>query len=98
MPLSPHQRQKLLMADRTNDAAWVAAVVEAVLAASLTVTLLKIDRVLRNSGAQSYLIARPGKFQAVIGMPAMMAAIAEAGVTIEQNRTPLAMPWRSATN
>ena len=60
MPLTPNQRHKLLMADRTHDAGWIAAVIEDLLEANPTVTLLEIEQELRDAGAQTYLIAGSG--------------------------------------
>jgi hypothetical protein len=93
MPLTPKQRHKLLMADRTHDADWIAAVIEDYLfEANPEMTLLEIDQELRDAGAQSYLIAAgPRKFRVVTtGRLAMLWAVAAAGMTAEQNRAALA--------
>jgi len=90
MPLDPRQRHKVLMADRTRDAAWITAVIENVLTADPTVTLDGIEGALRDAAAHSYVIGGPGKFSVVIGMPAMLAAIAAAGITAAANRAMLA--------
>jgi hypothetical protein len=91
MPLTPNQRHKLLMADRTHDAGWIVAVIEDLLEANPTVTLLEIEQELRDAGAQTYLIAGSGKFQVVTGgRLAMLWAVAAAGMTVEQNRAALA--------
>lgn len=67
MPLSPNQRHKLLMADKTQDADWIAAVVLNVLAANRDATLFEIEMAFRDGAAQSYLIAGPGQFQVITG-------------------------------
>jgi hypothetical protein len=68
MPLSLKQRHRLLTADRTHDAGWIAAVVENLLAADPTVTLAEVEDAFRDRFAQSCLIAGPGKtFQVVTG-------------------------------
>ena len=91
MPLDPKQRHKLLMADRTCDATWIAAVVENLLAADPTVTLDEIEAALRDAAAHSYVVACPGKTFRVItgGMPEWRAALVEAGVTAAENRAAL---------
>ena len=59
MPLTPKQRHKLLMADRTGDAAWIAVVIEDLLAANPDTTLPEIDYELRSAAAQAYLSPCP---------------------------------------
>jgi hypothetical protein len=43
-----------------------------------------IDQVFRDGAAQTYLIAG-AEFSIALGMPAMLAVVAAAGMTIEQN-------------
>jgi hypothetical protein len=88
--LTAKQRHRLLMADRTHDAGWVAAVIENMLAADPTLILTEVEAALRDAAAHSYVIGDVGKFRIVIGMPAMLAAADAAGGSIEQNRTALA--------
>jgi hypothetical protein len=92
MPLSLKQRHKLLTADRTHDAGWIAAVIENLLAADPTVTLAEVEAAFRDGFAQSYLIAGPGKtFQVVTGgIAAWRNALNAAGVTAEANSATLA--------
>ena len=91
MQLSPKQRHRLLMAVRVRDAAWVAAVIEDVVAANPETALLEIDQEFRDAGSQTYLIAGPGKFQVVTGgRLAMLWVVGVAGMTVEQNRAALA--------
>jgi hypothetical protein len=93
MPLSPKQRQKLLMADRTHDATWIEVVIQDLVAANAETTLIEIDQELRNAAAQAYLIAAPGTaagFEVVLGTLAFRRRVAAAGMTVEQNRTALA--------
>jgi hypothetical protein len=87
--LDPKQRHKLLMADRTRDTAWITAVIENVLAADRTVTLAEVEAVFRDAAAASYVIADGTAFRILIGMPAMLAAVAAAGMTPAANRTTL---------
>jgi hypothetical protein len=92
MPLSPKQRHKLLMADRAGDAAWITVVIEDLLAANPDTSLSKIDQELRNAAAQSYLVATPGSapgFEVVLGVFAFRRRVAEAGMTLAQNRAAL---------
>jgi hypothetical protein len=66
--LTPKQRHKLLMADRTLDVTWITAVVENMLAADSAVTFAEVETVFRDTAAHSHLIAGPGKtFHAVTG-------------------------------
>jgi hypothetical protein len=92
MPLSLKQRHRLLTADRTHDAGWIAAVVENLLAVDPTVTLAEVEDAFRDGFAQSYLIAGPGKtFQVITGgFPSWRNALNSAGVTAEENRAALA--------
>ena len=66
--------------------------VEHMLAADPAITLLDVEAAFRDAAAHSYLIASPGNsFHVVSGdMPAMLAALAAAGVTAEQNQAALA--------
>ena len=80
--LNPHQRRRLLVADRSRDAG-VAAVTE-VLAANPDVEIAFGD-----ASAQSYLIACE-RLSIVFGMQAMLAAVTAAGMTVKQNRAALA--------
>jgi len=92
--LDPKQRHKLLMADRTRDAAWITAAIEHLVAADPTVTLDEIECALRDAAGSAYVIGTVDSidgqvgpaFEVVIGMPAMLAAVAAAGMTPEQNR------------
>jgi hypothetical protein len=93
MPLTPKQRHKLLMADRTRDAAWIAVVIEDLLAANPDTTLPEIDYELRSAAAQAYLVAIPGTaagFKVVLGELAFRRRVSAAGMTGEQNRAALA--------
>jgi hypothetical protein len=89
MPLDPKQRHKLLMADRTGDAAWITAAFEHLVAADPTVTLDEIEGALRDAAGSAYVIGTADRFEVVIGMPAWLAALAEARVTAAENRAAL---------
>ena len=90
MPLDPKQRHKLLMADRTGDAAWITAAIEHLVAADPTVTLDEIEGVLRAAASTAYLVATAEGLEVVVGFAASRRALAEAGMTAEQNRLALA--------
>jgi hypothetical protein len=80
------------MADRTRDAAWIAVVIEDLLA-DPGETLLDIERELRDAGSQIYLIATPDTaagFEVVLGVFAFRRRVAANGTTVEQNRAALA--------
>jgi hypothetical protein len=89
MPLDPKQRRKLLMADRTRDAAWITAAIEHLVAADPTVTLDEIEGALRDAAGSAYVVAGE-RFEVVIGMPAMLAAVATVGMTPLENWVALA--------
>ena len=89
MPLDPKQRHKLLMADRTGDAAWITAAIEHLVAADPTVTLDEIEGALRDAAGSAYVVAGE-RFEVVIGMPAMLAAVATVGMTPLENWVALA--------
>ena len=88
MPLDPKQRHKLLLADRTGDAAWITAAIEQLLATDPDVDLL--ETVFREAAAKSYLVATDTGFCIVIGVQAWIAELDAAGLTPEQNRQALA--------
>jgi len=93
MPLSPKQRHKLLMADRTRDAHWIAVVIEDLVAANPDTNLFEIEQELRDAAAQTYLIATPSTaagFEVVFGVFAFRRRVAAAGMTLAQNRAALA--------
>jgi hypothetical protein len=93
MPLDPKQRHKVLMADRTRDAAWITAVIENVLTADPTVTLAEVETAFRDAGGSAYVVARrdmPTGFTIAIGMPAWRSALDRAGLSVQANRDALA--------
>ena len=88
MPLSLQHRYAVLLADRTRDVRTITTVVTEVLAANPKTTPLDIETALRAAaGGQTYLVANgtTAGFEIVLGMPAWHAALADAGVTVEQN-------------
>jgi hypothetical protein len=90
--LTPKQRHRLLLADRTRDVAWITAVVEHVLAADPTLTLAEVETAFRDAGGSACVVARrdvPTGFVIVIGMPAWRSALDRAGVTAAENRAAL---------
>ena len=92
MPLSLQHRHAVLLADRTRDVRTITTVVTEVLAASPETNLLDIETALRDADRQAYLVANNTTvgFEVVLGMPAWNAALADAGVTVEQNWAALA--------
>ena len=60
------------------------------LAANPETNLLDIETALRAAAGQTYLVATTAGFQIVLGMPAWHAALADAGLTVEQNWAALA--------
>ena len=90
--LDPKQRHKLLTADRTKDASWVRASIEHLMAADLDVSLHEIEDVLRAGAGTAYLIGTAEGFEVAIGFATSRRALAEAGMTVEQNRLALAAP------
>jgi hypothetical protein len=92
MPLSLQHRHAVLLADRTRDIRTITTVVTEVLAANPETGLLDIETALRAAARQAYLVASStaAGFQIVLGMPAWHAALADAGLTVEQNWVALA--------
>ena len=92
MPLSLQHRHAVLLADRTRDISTITTVVTEVLAANPETGLLDIETALRAAAGQAYLVANSttAGFEIVLGMPAWHAALADAGVTVEQNWAALA--------
>ena len=92
MPLSLQLRHAVLLADRTRDVRTITTVVTEVLAANPETTPLDIETALRAAAGQAYLVANSttAGFEIVLGMPAWHAALADAGVTVEQNWAALA--------
>jgi hypothetical protein len=92
MPLSVQHRHAVLLADRTRDVRTITTVVTEVLAANPETTPLDIETALRAAAGQAYLVANSttAGFEIVLGMPAWRAALADAGVTVEQNWAALA--------
>ena len=86
MPLSRQHRHAVLLAERTCDISIITTVVTEVLAANPETTPLDIETALRAADGQAYLVANSttAGFEIVLGMPAWHAALAEAGVTVEQ--------------
>ena len=76
----------------------IGAILAAMLDPKQRHTLLKADRtqevevedVLRAAAGTAYLIGTAEGFEVVMGMPAMLAAVAAAGMTAEMNRAVLA--------
>ena len=87
MPLSLQHRYAVLLADRTRDVRTITTVVTEVLAANPETSPLDIETGLRAAFGQAYLVANGATagFQIVLGMPAWHAALADAGLTAEQN-------------
>ena len=76
---------------RAADSQTVSTITEA-LAANPKGSLLDIETALRAAASQTYLVANSttAGFQIVLGTPAWHAALADAGLTVEQNWVALA--------
>jgi hypothetical protein len=92
MPLSLQHRHAVLLADRTGDVRTITTVVTEVLEVAPETNLLDIETALRDADRQAYLVANntTAGFEVVLGMPAWQAALADVGVTVEQNWAALA--------
>ncbi len=92
MPLSLQHRHAVLLADRTSDVRTITTVVTEVLEVAPETNLLDIETALRDADRQAYLVANNTTvgFEIVLGMPAWHAALADAGMTVEQNWAALA--------
>ena len=88
--LDPRQRHQLLLADRTRDPEAVTAVIAGMRNKDRGPTLAEIEDALRAGAGVSYLIRTAEGFEVVVGFAASRRALAEAGVTAEQNRQLLA--------
>ena len=90
MPLSLQHRYAVLLADR--DVRTITTVVAEVLAANPETTPLDIETALRAAAGEAYLVANSttAGFGIVLGVPAWDAALADAGMTVEQNWAALA--------
>ena len=87
--LNPHQRRRLLAADRSRNAGVVTAAITEVLAANPDADLFDVEMTFRDGAAQAYVIAGASTFSIVIGMHEMLMAITAAGMTIKQNQAGL---------
>ena len=96
--LNPHQRRRLLVADRSGDAGVVTAAITEVLAANPYADPFDVEIAFRDARAQSYLIAGTNTFSIVLGMQAMLAAVTAAGMTVKQNRAALAASFSPRLN
>jgi len=92
MPLSLQHRHAVLLAEPTRDISTITTVFTEVLAATPETSLLDIETALRAAASQTYLVANSttAGFQIVFGTPAWHAALADAGLTVEQNWAALA--------
>ena len=92
MPLSLQHRHAVLLADRTRDVRTITTVVTEAFEANPDTTPLDIETTLRAANGQAYLVANRStvEFHIVLGMPAWHAALADAGLTVEQNWAALA--------
>ena len=87
MPLSLQHRHAVLLANRTRNVRTITTVVTEVLSANPETTPLDIETALRAAAGQAYLVANSttAGFEIVLGIQARDAALANAGVTVEQN-------------
>ena len=92
MPLSLQHRHAVLLAEPTRDISTITTVFTEVLAATPETSLLDIETALRAAASQTYLVAdsTTAGYQIVFGTPSWQAALADAGLTAEQNWAALA--------
>jgi hypothetical protein len=92
MALSLQHRYAVLLADRTRDVRTITTVVTEVLEADPDTSPLDIETALRTANGQAYLVGNRtmAGFQIVLGRPAWHSALADAGLTVEQNWAALA--------
>ncbi|MET4086670.1 helix-turn-helix transcriptional regulator [Bradyrhizobium sp. S3.5.5] len=91
MPISPKQRRRLIVADRSFDPAAIAAAVRAVLAENPALSLLDAESALRDAAAWSFLIAAPGgTFEVAAGVLPHRARLAALDRSPAENLTLLA--------
>ena len=92
MALSLDERHALLLPDRSRDVGQITVVIEHVLPANSDVSLFDVEMAFRDAACAAYVITGPSKTFHVItgGLPAMLAAVAAAGRSIEKNRAALA--------
>lgn len=88
MPLS--RPNVTAVADRSHDTAAIAAAIEVALRDNPNASLLEIEMAFRDSASTTYLVLTTERLEIVFGMPAMLAALAAAGMTPEENRAALA--------
>jgi hypothetical protein len=81
MPLSSTQRHQLLLADRSHDTAAIAAAIEVALRDNPNASLLEIEMAFRDSASTTYLVLTTERLEIVFGMPALLAALAAAGMS-----------------
>ena len=88
MALSLDERHALLLSDRSRDVGQITVVIEHV----RDVNLFDVEMAFRDAACAAYVITGPSKTFHVItgGLPAMLAAVAAAGRSIEKNRAALA--------
>ena len=79
----------LLVADRTRNLDVIGEIIDDMMI-DLVVTPMDIENALRDAAAQTYLIAHQGELEIVLGMPEWISALAQHGITPEQNRAALA--------
>ena len=92
MTLTLQHRHAILLADRTRNVRTITTVVTEVLEAIPETTPLDIETALRTANGQAYLVGNRtmAGFQIVLGMPGWHSALADAGLTVEQNWAALA--------
>ena len=71
----------LLLADRSHDTAAIAAAIEVALRDNPNASLLEIEMAFRDSASTTYLVLTTERLEIVFGMPALLAALAAAGMS-----------------
>ena len=87
--ITANLRHQLIVADRTRDIDVIAAIIDAMLAENDDLSPLEVEMALRDAAAQSYLVFVNGRLAVVLGMVAWLTALAQEGITAEENRSAL---------
>jgi DNA-binding CsgD family transcriptional regulator len=90
MSISPTQRRRLIVADRSFDPAAIATVVASVLAENPALSLLDAEVAFRDARCAAYLLALGPGFEVIVGIRACLIRLAALDRSFDQNREMLA--------
>jgi hypothetical protein len=88
--ITAKQRHQLEVADRTRDLDVISIIIDDMLVEHPQVTPLDIETALRDAAARTYLIAKDGEINVVLGMQDWLNTLEQHGMTPEENRAALA--------